>query len=177
MLKRNYRKCSLIKMIDHINFEEGCLKNFSSSTSGYDELRKNYIWKGDIINYCEWLMEYNSIKLIDFIEAIQYDHFHESSILLKKTFGYFNINHEMYQKSIDPDVFLNLLNFDNFKLEVDKTASCHIICQDQELKNKYKKELEFIKDMILIVYFTEIDDIITGALPLYIDNKLVYVCE
>ncbi len=164
-------------MIDHVDFENDCLKNFSSSTSGYDVLRKTYIWKGDIINYCGWLMEYNSTKLIDFLETIQYNHFHESSLLIERTIGYFDRNHEMYQNSINPDVFLNLLNFDNFKLEVDKTASCHIICKDNELKNKYKKELEFINDMILIVYYTEIDDIITGARTIYIDNQIVCICE
>jgi len=166
-----------MKMEDHFDFEEGCLKNFSCSPKGNYELRKMYIWKGDIINYCAWLMEYNSTKLIDFLETIQFNQFHESDILINKTKEYFDRNYEAYQNDIEVDVFLKLLNFDNFQLEVDKIASCHIICKDQELKNKYKKELELMNDMILIVYHTEIDYIFTGVYTLYIDNKIVHVVE
>lgn len=177
MLKRQYRPDSRMKMEDHFDFEEGCLKNFSCSPKGNYELRKMYIWKGDIINYCAWLMEYNSTKLIDFLETIQFNQFHESDILINKTKEYFDRNYEAYQNDIEVDVFLKLLNFDSFQLEVDKIASCHIICKDQELKNKYKKELELMNDMILIVYHTEIDYIFTGVHTLYIDNKIVHVVE
>lgn len=177
MLKRTFLNNSYFKMIEHIAFEEECLKNFSFPVNNNFELRQDYIWKGDVINKCILLMDDNSIKLIDLLDSIKYSHYHTSKELLLSVQAYFDKNYEAYQDEIEVDDFLMLLNFENFKIDVKKYASCQIICKDEDLKNRYKTELEIIKDMLMIVYYTEIYDIITGNIPIYIDNKLTYLCE
>ena len=162
MLIRTFTNTSYIKMIEHIAFEEKCLNHFSFPVNNNSELKEYYIWKGDVINNCILFMDDNSIKFTEFLDYINYSDYHKSKELISNVLLHFDRSYyEFYQNDIEADVFLNLLNFDNFRIDVDKYASCQIISTDIDLKTKYKKELDIIKDMILICYYSRIYDIIT----------------